>query len=96
MRYLLAATCFLAMTSATFAQSCVTSENSTYCNNGVSAQRYGSSTYWTDGLSSRPSRQRSGTSTYFSNGMTSQQFGKTTYYSNGRTCTRFGNSSHCN
>jgi hypothetical protein len=95
MRFLLAATCFLAMTSAAFAQSCVTSGNSTYCNNGVSAQRFGNSTYWSDGLSSRPS-QRSGTSTYFSNGMTSKQFGKTTYYSNGRTCTRVGNSSHCN
>jgi hypothetical protein len=61
----------------------------------VTGQRFGTSTYWSDGLSSHISRQRAG-STYFSNGTTAQQFGNSTYFSDGRTCTRFGNTVHCN
>ena len=95
MRSVLTAAFVLAMSGSAVAQSCVTTGNSTYCNNGVTAQRFGTSTYWSDGLSSHLSRQRSG-STYFSNGVTAQQFGNSTYFSDGRTCTRFGNTTYCN
>ena len=99
MRFLLAAGLLLAMAGSALAQaqSCVSSGNAVYCSNGVTGQRFGTSTFWSDGLVSHQSRQRLGNpATYFSNGVTAQQFGSTTYFSDGRTCTRFGNTVHCN
>ena len=85
----------LATPGSALAQSCVTVGDSTFCNNGVTAQRFGTSTYWSNGLSSHISRQRSGSS-YFSNGVTGREFGNTTYFSDGRTCTRVANTTFCN
>jgi hypothetical protein len=97
MRFLLTAMIALMLPGSALAQACVQSGNSTYCTNGVTGERFGTSTYWSDGLSSHLSRQRLGNpTTYFSNGVSSQQFGNTTYFSDGRTCTRFGNSTFCN
>ena len=96
-RFLLSAMFVLALSGSALAQACVQSGDSTYCTNGTTGQRFGSSTYWSDGLSSHLSRQRQGNpTTYFSDGVTSRQFGNTVYFSDGRTCTRFGNSTYCN
>ena len=97
MRSLLTATILLAMSGSAFAQNCVSAGNAVFCNNGVSGQRFGTTTFWSDGLTSHQNRQRLGNpTTYFSNGVTAQQFGNTTYFSDGRTCTRFGNTLTCN
>ena len=95
MRLLLTTLLVLATSGSAFAQNCVVSGRSTYCNNGVTGQRFGNSTAWSDGVTSQHSRQREST-TYFSNGVTAREFGNTTYRSDGRTCTRFGNSTYCN
>ena len=97
MRFFVTMALVLTTSGTALAQACVQSGDSTYCTNGVTGQRFGTSTYWSDGLSSHLSRQRLGNpTTYFSNGVTSRQFGNTTYFSDGRTCTRFGNSTYCN
>jgi hypothetical protein len=97
MRTFLAATFVLAMSGSAIAQTCVTSGNYVFCNNGTTGQQFGTTTYWSDGLSSHQNRFRLGNpTTYFSNGVTAHQFGNTTYFSDGRTCTRFGNTTHCN
>ncbi len=66
--------------------------NSTYWNDGTSSQRIGNSTYNSDGSSS----QRIGNSTYYSDGTSSQRIGNSTYFSDGRTCQRLGNQVICN
>ncbi|HEY7457432.1 MAG TPA: hypothetical protein VH765_01635 [Xanthobacteraceae bacterium] len=97
MRSFLTATLLLAMSGSAIAQSCVTAGNAVYCTNGVTGQRFGTGTFWSDGLVSHQNRQRLGNPvTYFSNGVTAQQFGNTQYFSDGRTCTRFGNTVFCN
>jgi hypothetical protein len=97
MRLLLTTLLVVAMSGSAFAQNCVVSGRSTYCSNGVTGERFGNSTAWSDGVTSHQSRQRVGDpTTYFSNGITAREFGNTTYRSDGRTCTRFGNSTYCN
>jgi hypothetical protein len=65
--------------------------NSTYWNGGSSSQRVGNSTYNSDGSSS----QRIGNSTYYSDGTSSQRIGNSTYFSDGRICQRLGNQVIC-
>ena len=97
MRFFVIMVLVLTTSGTAVAQSCVTSGNAIYCNDGVTGQRFGTSTYWSDGLSSHLSRQRLGNpTTYFNNGATSRTFGNTTYFSDGKTCTRVGNTQHCN
>ena len=62
------------------------------CDDGLSGQRIGNSTYWNDGSSS----QRIGNSTYNSDGSSSQRIGNSTYFSDGRSCHRLGNQVICN
>ena len=85
------------MVGSALAQTCTSSTGgSTYCTNGVTGQRFGNSTYWSDGTSSHQSRQRLGNTTFYSNGVTERRFGNTSYLSDGRSCTRFGNTTLCN
>jgi hypothetical protein len=105
MRILFILIVVLVCTSA-LAQSCTTFANSITCDNGLSANRSGSTTTWSDGTHSTTSGNttiwsdgtsvnRSGRSGQYSNGITSNTFGNTTKFSNGLVCTRFANTVAC-
>ena len=108
MRILILSAAFvLAIVSVATAQTCRTIGSSTFCDNGLSANRIGNSTFWNDGVSSNrignstfnsdgTSSNRIGNSTFYNDGTSSNTIGDTTFFSNGRSCTRIGNSIHCN
>lgn len=96
-RFFWVALASLMMMGSAVAQTCTTTPGgSTYCDNGTTGQNFGTTTYWSDGLSSHQLRFRSGNNTFYSNGVTERRFGNTSYLSDGRTCMRFGNTTQCN
>ena len=61
--------------------------NTTFGSDGYSSQRFGNTTFGSDGTT----QQRFGNTTFGSDGTTYQRFGNTTFGSDGSTHQRFGN-----
>jgi hypothetical protein len=62
--------------------------STTFYSDGTTAQRIGSTTFYSDGTTA----QRIGNSTFYSDGTTAQRIGNSTFYSDGTTAQRIGNS----
>ncbi len=74
--------------SNTFASSCSTYGNTSYCDDGTSYSQYGNTIYGSDGSS----YSTYGNTTYGNDGQSWSQYGNTTYGSDGTSYSQYGNS----
>ena len=87
MRAILIATALTMVAGPAWAQTCSTFGNTTMCDNGMSAQRVGKNTTFSNGIVAYHSRNM----TMYSDGTSSFRVGNTTTFSNGVTAHEFGN-----